>query len=264
MAISWSRAASPLERPAELPLLQPDRVRGLESLLVVAPHPDDETLGCGGLIATARDVGLPVRVLFVTDGARSHPNSVAYPAARLRATREDEALAALRALGIPSGETSFLRYGDCAAPAPGHTEFPQAVSRVARLLADTGARTLLLPWRRDPHADHRATWRLAHTALAAAATGARVLEYPIWVWELGAIGDFPLAGEIPAWRLDIRARLPRKRTAIAAYRSQLGVLIDDDPTGFQLTPALLARFRQPFEVFLGQPPTLSGEPGDAG
>lgn len=260
--MSRSRAASPLERSVELPLLQPHRVRELESLLVVAPHPDDETLGCGGLIATARDIGLPVRVLFVTDGARSHPNSVADPAARLRATREDEALAALRELGVSSRETSFLRYGDCAATAPGDAEFPEAINQVAGHLAETGARTLLLPWRRDPHVAHRATWLLAHAALVAAVTGARVLEYPTWVWDLGAVSDFPRAGEVPGWRLDIGARLPRKRAAIAAYRSQLGALIDDDPSGFQLTPKLLARCHQPFEVFLGQPPTPSGEPHD--
>ena len=52
--------------------------------LVVAPHPDDESLACGGLIAEARAQGRLVRVVIVSDGTGSHPASKAYPNARLR------------------------------------------------------------------------------------------------------------------------------------------------------------------------------------
>src|SRR5690606_38092378 len=44
-------------------------------LLVIAPHPDDETLGCGGVIALATCRNVRVHTVFVTDGGASHPNS---------------------------------------------------------------------------------------------------------------------------------------------------------------------------------------------
>ena len=67
--------------------------------LVIAPHPDDESLGCGGTIALLRQRGYSVHVLFVSDGTMSHPNSPAYPAERLRKVREAEALDALEVPG---------------------------------------------------------------------------------------------------------------------------------------------------------------------
>ena len=59
--------------------------------IVVAPHPDDESLACGGLIADACRQGLRGKVVIVSDGVGSHPNSKAYPPDRLRALREEEA-----------------------------------------------------------------------------------------------------------------------------------------------------------------------------
>src|SRR5580693_6225633 len=52
--------------------------------VVVAPHPDDESLACGGLIADACRQGGRGKVVIVSDGGGSHPNSRAYPPDRLR------------------------------------------------------------------------------------------------------------------------------------------------------------------------------------
>ena len=68
--------------------------------IVVAPHPDDESLACGGLIADAYGQGLRGKVVIVSDGAGSHPNSKAYPSDRLTALREEEAKRAGVELGL--------------------------------------------------------------------------------------------------------------------------------------------------------------------
>ncbi|MGC1345662.1 MAG: PIG-L family deacetylase, partial [Methyloceanibacter sp.] len=73
---------------------------GDRPLVILAPHPDDESLACGGLIAEARRVGSRVAVIFVSDGTGSHPNSAAFPPKRLKALREDEAKRACAELGL--------------------------------------------------------------------------------------------------------------------------------------------------------------------
>lgn len=217
--------------------------------LVVAPHPDDESLGAGGAIALLRDAGLPVQVLFVSDGSQSHPNSTAYPASRLRDLRESEAKAALHLLGVSDGHLTFMRLPDTRVPTPGDTEFAPAVETVAALIRQINPDTILVPWRRDPHRDHRATWQLLHRAVALVSNRSRVLEYPIWLWELGHDVDQPRPDEVRVLRLGIDPVVLRKKRAIAAHRSQVTRLIDDDPTAFYLSPELLAHFDVPHELF---------------
>lgn len=239
-----------LRDPEALPLCASDVVRSFGSTLVVAPHPDDESLGCGGAIALLRAAGLPVRVLIVSDGAASHPNSVRYPPPRLRALREREELAALAALGVSAGCATFLRLPDTRVPGADEAGFAEAVAACRALLARYRVQTVLAPWRREPHCDHRAASAIARAALAVHAAPVRLLEYPIWTWTLAGDGDAPASGESRGWRLCVRDVAPRKLAAIAAHRSQTTNLIDDDAAGFRLLPEQLALFARPWELFL--------------
>jgi len=210
---------------------------------VLAPHPDDESLGCGGLIAAASAAGHPPPVMILTDGAASHPGSTAFPPPAVAALREGEVRAAVRALGLPDDRLHLLRLPDAAAP---HDETVSAT--VAEIAA--GCDTLLVSWRHDPHCDHFAAYLIARRA--AARLGARLLEYPIWGWTLPdetAIADPPVRG----WRVDISVHLAAKRQAIAAHRSQHGAVITDDPEGFVLPDDFLAIFRQPWETLVEGP-----------
>lgn len=221
------------------------------SALVVAPHPDDETLGCGGVMALLRTLGYPVHVLVMSDGTLSHPRSLKYPAPRLRALREAETLEALSTLGIGETEVTFLRLADGAIPSSESPGIPEVVARCRRCLEKLMPETIFLPWRDDPHPDHRATWKLISTlAIVDLDNSPRIIEYPIWDWDPEQQGDFTNSKQVVAWRLDIQAVLETKLKAIAAYRSQTTNLIDDDPEGFQLTPEMLANFARPWEVYL--------------
>jgi LmbE family N-acetylglucosaminyl deacetylase len=241
-----------LDEPEGLPLEPSDAVDQLGRILVVAPHPDDDTLGCGGLIALARQRGAAVRVLFVTDGAASHPGSRRYPPPRLRAVRESEARAALSVLGAAPRTACFFRWPDGGGvPRRGMPKFAAAVRRCRVALDEFQADTAILPWRREPHPDHRHAAALARAALRQSAHPApRILEYPIWAWEQGGR---PRPGEVQAWRLDIAAVRSRKLAAIAMHRSQVGELVGDDPTGFRLSPTMLALFARPWELFFDAP-----------
>lgn len=241
---------SPLTDPFALPLRPAAIARDFGPTLIVAPHPDDESLGCGGLIALLRSFDAPVTVLFVSDGTGSHPRSRAYPPTRLRDTRETEAREALQRLGVVPGAAVFLRFRDTAVPTAGAAGFTAATAQVRDVLANVRPATIILPWRRDPHCDHRAAWQIIAAALAGQQRQPRLLEYPIWVWEFAGEGDLPRAGEVVGWRIDITAVLAQKQAAIAAHRSQLGQLIDDDPSGFTLLPHVLERFAHPWEIYL--------------
>lgn len=216
--------------------------------LVVAPHPDDETLGCGGAIALLCSLDCDVRVLVISDGTLSHPRSRRYPAPKLLQVREAETRSALAVFGVEQTVT-FLRLRDGSIPTHG-TEFEQAVDRCCEYLATFAPQTIFLPWRGDPHADHRATWQLMRTALSKLGRSPRILEYPIWDWDPHQCSDLPLPNQVIGWRLDISTVLELKLQAIAAYRSQTTDLIDDDPAGFRLTPEMLANFTHPWEVYL--------------
>ena len=218
------------------------------STLVVAPHPDDESLGCGGAIALLQSL-YAVQVLVISDGTLSHPRSRRYPAPALQALREQETLCAVAELGVKPEAVTFLRLKDGSVPLPEVTGFEAAVNRCCAYLAAFTPATIIMPWRRDPHPDHRASWGLISIAIAKLNLSPRLLEYPIWDWDPTQQSDTPL-DSVKAWRLDISKVLPQKLQAIAAHRSQTTDLIDDDPEGFRLTPEMLANFTHPWELYL--------------
>jgi LmbE family N-acetylglucosaminyl deacetylase len=238
--------ANPLFHPTALPLRSSETIAG--SALIVAPHPDDETLGCGGAIALLRILGYPVHILVMSDGTLSHPRSLKYPAPKLRSLRQAETQEALEHLGVQQTEVTFLQLPDGSIPTPESSEFQSALHYCCRYLESRTFQTVFLPWRSDPHPDHRATWTLLKTALATFNPKPRLIEYPIWDWDLEQRGAF--TQQVTGWRLDIQAVVEKKRTAIAAYRSQTTNLIDDDPEGFQLTPEMLVNFTHPWELYL--------------
>ncbi|WP_426490280.1 PIG-L deacetylase family protein [Hymenobacter sp. 102] len=239
----------------DYPVLPPAAAASLGSTVVVAPHPDDESLGCGGLLALLRQAGQPVWCVLMSDGTMSHPNSRRFPAEARRQLRQQELRTALTALHIPAEALLCLDLPDGAVPLPTDTAGQAAVQALTEFLTATQPATVLVPWRRDPHPDHRATTALVQAAVDTLRPAPRVLEYVVWAWERAAPADLPQPGEVEGWQLDISPVLAQKQLAIAAHHSQLpGSPIDDDPTGFTLTPSMLAHFARPQEVYLETAP----------
>jgi LmbE family N-acetylglucosaminyl deacetylase len=214
--------------------------------LILAPHPDDESLGCGGLIAAATARGTPPVIVCVTDGAASHPGSTAYPPARLASLRQDEMRTACALLGVHAGRVHFLGLPDAAAPRSG-AAFNHAISRIVALIRHHDVKNVFAPWPHDPHIDHETAAAMAAAAASQSNTGLRY--YPVWGWLLPEHHDLPDAA-MRGLRLDITPYMAAKRAAIAAHASQYTDLITDSPEGFRLPPALLAVFDHPYEVFI--------------
>src|SRR5690554_4503385 len=76
-------------------------IPALAPILVASPHPDDETLGCGGLIARCAQLNIPVTVLAMTNGEASHPGDANWQQ-KLALIRHQEQQNALRSLGLAS------------------------------------------------------------------------------------------------------------------------------------------------------------------
>ena len=218
-------------------------------VLVVASHPDDESLGCGGVIAMLAPTGTAFCFVFVTDGGASHLGSRTWPRERLVARRRDEAVEALRRLTVEDADITFLALPDAAMPSRGSPKWDKSVAQVAEIITDFDPALALLPWRRDPHCDHRASWRLTRDSLRLANAHPMILEYPIWLDEFGEEDDRPRNDEARQVVFDVAAVLEAKRAAITAHPTQTTRLIDDDPNGFRLTEAAIERLARPTETY---------------
>ncbi len=237
-----------LADPEGVPLRPPEAATALGRVAVVAPHPDDESLGCGGLLALLARRGQSARVVVVSDGAGSHPGSGAYPPDRLRALRQRETQDALAALGLAPDAARFLRLPDGAVPHPHHAGFGQAIGLLHAALRDAEPDTVFAPWRRDPHPDHVAAWHLARAVVPMLPRPPRIVEYPVWLWEREP-ERAPRPYEVRPWRLDVSTVAERKRRAVAAHRSQTTGLIADSDAPFRIPDEMLARAARPWELF---------------
>ena len=201
-----------------------------ERMLVVAPHPDDETLGAGGLIAYQRSRGVEVTVAAVTDGERAYADSPG-----LGETRVCEQAAALGRLGVDESHILRLRQPDSNVSSFQHL--------LASLLMDhaTPETHIVAPWHGDFHPDHTACGEAAETVARKA--GARLTYYFFWTWHMGRLDQveklrlvsFPLSGSL----------LAAKLSALACHASQL----QHETEGPILPDNLLAPARRAFEVF---------------
>lgn len=201
--------------------------------LVVAPHPDDETLGCGGLIALKRAQGTAVHVVILTDGGDAP-------------TRRTEALAALTALGVHAANVTFLGGEDGSLASLDGAPRASMAARLAELLTAQDVQEVFLPHRADVHSDHEAAYRLLLDALAQAGSAATQWQYAIWLlwWKPFLFVNLPPGHLAHARYLTLGEEARnKKRQAIACHTSQLTENI--------LPRAFLARFSVSYELFFG-------------
>jgi len=249
MTIREKRVRATLQELREAPLRPATAAANFGSTLVVAAHPEDESLGCGGTIALLRSMEVDVRVLVLGDGARTPPRKGRQPMGALRKVRERESLAALEILGVGPSAVAFLRLEECTVPTVDTPGFDEVAALCRSHIAAFAPSTVLLPWRRDPHIDHRATWQLIDAARSGLRFPLRLIEYPIWVWSVCSAENVPYPDEALAWRLDIREVQAKKQAAIAAYRSQL-ISSPESQEQLQMRAEMLTHFAYPWEVFL--------------
>jgi LmbE family N-acetylglucosaminyl deacetylase len=202
------------------------------SLLVVAPHADDETLGCGGLIAAQARTGRRVTVVYLTDSAGSPPGLPA-----VARQRRAEAEAALSLLGVDVGRTAWLDLPDGTLDRLPAEVRRQAVGQMARLIGEHRPGEVVAPYRAGGSTEHTAACALTREALAAAG-GGRLLEYPVWAWWNPFRLRRRLGNRVGNLCLALGSDRALKRRALACHRSQV---VATPPARDPALPAVLAR-----------------------
>ena len=196
------------------------------AVIVLAAHPDDETLGAGGLIAEYSARGVPVRVVVVTDGGASHASSADRSTEQLVADRRAEAVAAIAVLA-PNAILDFLEIPDGAVREHRReaTALVRSILAQHREAATHAPVTLVAPWRGDGHRDHRIVGEIAAEIVAElvaefGAGSAELLEYPIWMWHWATPTTDAVDWDALVQLSLSEAASAAKQRAIGEYRSQ--------------------------------------------
>jgi LmbE family N-acetylglucosaminyl deacetylase len=229
-----------------LSLLCPPMALSQKPAMIVAPHQDDESFGCGGLIALKREQGIPVQVVFITDGAASHTWHPQFKLGEIAPIRRQEALTALGILGVEPDQIYFLDQPD------GRLKYDQAARQRAtealtRLIQTHQPGEMYVTHRHDRSADHEATYELTRQAIAASGLDIDLFQYYIWLlWKTLLFCEVKRQDLVGACQLSITSVVAKKRQAVTTYRSQYLSLYGG---GTLLPPGFLNRFFLPYEVF---------------
>jgi LmbE family N-acetylglucosaminyl deacetylase len=171
-----------------------------DRVLVLAPHPDDESLGCAGTIALLADRGAIVTILTVTDGEATKGAALTRDEIACRRRSESARAAAIigatpRYLGLPDGG------------------LPERVSELEGLvrtaISEIAPNVAFVPWLLDGHPDHRA---LADALAAAMNDADDEAELQVWGYETWT-------ALVPNRIVDITAAIERKRSALKAHET---------------------------------------------
>lgn len=200
--------------------------------LVLAPHPDDESLGAGALLAAT---GASARLAILTDGARSHVGAPGWSERRIAALRRSEGGQAARTLGLRHPPLP-LGWPDARPHLPGSAGWQRAVRMLGTLCRRARIRALAVCWPGERHCDHAAAARLAADVVAEAQGRVRLFHYLVWGWT-----DPALLAEVRRARaLSFAADRPRVRQAVRCHRSQRGGRIAGATERFALPAPILA------------------------
>ena len=183
-----------------------DRLPG-SRILCLAPHPDDETLGCGGTLRKHVLAGDEVFVAFLNDGGRGHPGAASRAArADCARRRMREARAALEVLGV--ARSSFFGLPDGRLG----SNLREAAKRLTALLDAFPADIVCFPHPFDNHPDHRVVFDVAVHAATSAQRNVLFAAYEVWT---------PVAANT---LVDITQEMDVKEAALRKYESQMAAL----------------------------------------
>lgn len=147
-----------------------------DNLLVIAPHPDDEVLGCAGLIQKSMEEGHHVDVVIMSGGGKSHLGCCNITADELTGNRRNLSKDAARIIGLPEKNLHFLDYPD------GNIDYAnEETNRLKGLISDINPGMILIPHKGEGWQDHIQTAEIVKK-LIAENQSVSIYEYCVWFW----------------------------------------------------------------------------------
>ena len=214
-------------------------------IVVFAPHPDDETLGCGGTLVKRLKEGFEVWIVVLTRGQNlmavvfdihDSPNPDQVCEIRREETRQ-----ATKILGVPPENLIFWDYDDGALDARAE----DVLEQVLGILREKKPGEVYCTNQYESHPDHRAASSVVRQACALHDSPVKLYEYIVGLEHGTSVHDI----EEPIEEIDISAELGLKREAVKVFKSHLDVLSDAQPHPV-FSDDDVASFLQPFESFV--------------
>jgi LmbE family N-acetylglucosaminyl deacetylase len=191
-----------------------------EVVVVIAPHPDDETFGCGLLLAQPPISELTMHVIFLTRGEGSHSGHPELTPAALAELRSREAAVAASLLGVPPAALHFLDLPDGRLAHLTEAAAVAAADRIAALLDRLKPTVVLVPDPRDGSTEHTAAFHLLEGVATRPGIAWRRLAYLVWsAWSPRLLARIAFGGGRIRRHL-AGAGTAAKWQAALAYRSQ--------------------------------------------
>jgi LmbE family N-acetylglucosaminyl deacetylase len=195
-----------------------------KKVLVFAPHPDDETLGCGGIIAKRISEGYEVLIVVMTDGRYAFLNVFGIDSdprpEELKEIRKEEVKRAAGILGVPEENLIFLDFVDGTL----ENNEEKAEEKVAEILSKNRPMEIYFPYKRDGHPDHRAAYQIVRNSIRKSGISALTYQYSIThkYARIGTIADvFFNFLRLSIVRVDVLKFLLLKEAALKEFKSEL-------------------------------------------
>lgn len=216
-------------------------------VVIIAPHPDDETFGCGGLIALKREKGADVHVIFLSCGEGAHRNCCKTSEYAVGNARTLNAQAAVTLFGLLEGNLSWLDFSDGAIPAKddAHTEM---IEGLADLIFACNPAEVYTPVPFDCWLDHERAFDLVEAAVAQSGVTCQLFGYPVWMWHNLRLRDLNRLKGWQAFRLEIGQVLDKKQAAMHQYLDSVNPSCGIPWCG-NLPPGFLKPFHRSDEIF---------------
>jgi N-acetylglucosamine malate deacetylase 1 len=187
------------------------------STVIIAPHPDDETFGAGGLIAIKKKAGISVKVIFLTMGEASHKWCCNISPEELIKERRKQAISACQTLGLEANDLIWLNLRDGNIPKNGELGFDKAVFMLKEELIILSPEEIYCPHPFDGLRDHEATNQVVNVAVKSAITSTRIIYYLVWAWFNSPSLNHNCFEFEKAWKINIDSVHARKLAAIECF-----------------------------------------------
>ncbi len=224
------------------------RIIAPRNALIVAPHPDDETLGCGGIINLMSQSAVRLTVLFLTDGESSHQSCCGISKEEVGAMRRRLAVQACAKLGVSPEDLIWFGLPDGQISCGNGGGFCGTSNDLLRLIDKIEPDAIFAPHPWEPWPDHRAAGEILKKAVNKYRNPVTVYYYPVWLWHGLCLTHLLAIRKMDTIRVDISAVLETKRQALNEYFSSVNPFCNRPYCG-TMPKGFTEHFLYPYEIF---------------